>query len=209
MDKVILGQGVVLEDGLGVTRPNDNQIIIGGTGTGKSLSVLWPTMCHMKESSFIGTFAKDGKVDAAVRYFEDLGYKTIIWNLANPQKNDLLPDPLTYITSEDDLQQTVKQIVAANPDYLRSTKFDPYWNDGSEGLLTGFIYHVFMTEDHPCMKKVLDLFYAMKIKEDGKGIKTSLDDQFDWLERIAPNADFPCRTMKRASRRSERQGSAV
>lgn len=188
MDKVILGQGVILEDGLGTSRPNGNQLIIGGTGTGKSLSVLWATMCHMRESSFIGTFAKGGEVDAAVQYFENLGYKTIIWNLANPQKNDHLPDPLTYITSEDDLQQTVKQIIAANPDYLRSTKFDPYWNDGSEGLLTGFIYNVFMTEDHPSMKKVLDLFYALKIKEDGKGIKTSLDNQFDWLEQVAPDS---------------------
>ena len=76
MDKVILDQGVVLEDGLGVSRPNDNQIIIGGTGTGKSMSILWPTMCHMRESSFIGTFAKGGEVDAAVQYFKDLGYST-------------------------------------------------------------------------------------------------------------------------------------
>lgn len=188
MDKVILGQGVVLEDGLGVSRPNDNQIIIGGTGTGKSLSVLWPTMCHMRESSLIGTFAKGGEVDAAVQYFKDLGYKTKVWNLANPQKNDILPDPLSYITSDDDVQQTAKQIVAANPDYLRSTKFDPYWNDGSEGLLTGLIYMVFMTEDNPSMKKVLDLFYSLKIKEDGKGIKTSLDEHFDWLEKKAPDS---------------------
>lgn len=188
MDKVILGQGVVLEDGLGVSRPNDNQIIIGGTGTGKSLSVLWPTMCHMRESSFIGTFAKGGEVDAAVQYFKDLGYKTRVWNLASPQKNDILPDPLSYIASDDDVQQTAKQIVAANPDYLRSTKFDPYWNDGSEGLLTGLIYMVFMTEDNPSMKKVLDLFYSLKIKEDGKGIKTSLDEHFDWLERKAPDS---------------------
>lgn len=188
MDKVILGQGVVLEDGLGKTRPNDNQIVIGGTGTGKSTSILWPTMCHMRESSFIGTFAKGGEVDAAVQYFKDLGYRTRVWNLANPQKSDTLPDPLSYVVSADDVQQLAKQIVAANPEYQRATKFDPYWQDASEGLLMGLIYMVIMTEDNPSMKKVLDLFYSMKIEEDGRGIKTSLDERFDWLEKKAPDS---------------------
>jgi len=188
MDKVILGQGVVLEDGLGVSRPNNNQIIIGSTGSGKSMSVLWPTMCHMRESSFIGTFAKGGEVDAAVQYFSDLGYRTRVWNLANLQNNDTLPDPLSYVSSDDDVQQLAKQIAAANPEYQRATKFDPYWLDSSEGLLTGLIYMVLMTEDHPSMKKVLDLFYSLKIQEDGKGIRTSLDDHFDWFEKKIPNS---------------------
>ena len=188
MDKVILGQGVVLEGGLGKTRPNDNQIVIGGTGTGKSTSILWPTVCHMRESSFIGTFAKGGEVDAAVQYFKDLGYRTRVWNLANPQKKDTLPDPLSYVESDDEIQQLAKQIVTANQEYQRATKFDPYWQDASEGLLMGLIYLVFMTEDHPSMKKVIDLFYSLKIKEDGRGIKTSLDERFDWLEKKIPDS---------------------
>ncbi len=188
MDQVILGQGVVLEGGLGVSRPNDNQIIIGGTGTGKSLSVLWPTMCRMRESSFIGTFAKGEEIDAAVQYFKDLGYKTRVWNLAGPQKGDALPDPLSYVASDDDVQQLAKQTVAANSEYQRTTKFDPYWQDAAEGLLTGLIYMVLMTEDDPSTKSVLDLFYALKISEDGKGIRTSLDKRFDWLEKKAPDS---------------------
>lgn len=188
MDKVILGQGVVLENGLGVSRPNDNQIIIGGTGSGKSTSVLWPTMCHMRESSFIGTFAKGGEVDAAVQYFKDLGYKTRVWNLANLQKNGTLPDPLSYVACDDDVQQLAKQIAAANPEYQKATKFDPYWQDAAEGLLTGLIYMVLMTEKHPSTKKVIDLFYSLKIHEDGKGITTSLDNRFDWLEKKAPDS---------------------
>ncbi len=188
MDKVILGQGVVLEGGLGMSRPNDNQLIIGASGSGKSLSVLWPTMCHMRESSFIGTFAKGGEVAAAVQYYKELGYDTRVWNLATPQKGDPLPDPLSYVASDDDVQQTAAQITSANPDYQRATKFDPYWRDASLGLLVGLIYKVFMTEDRPSMKKVLELFYSLKIKEDGRGIRTSLDDQFDWLEEKAPDS---------------------
>ena len=95
MDKVILGKGVILEDGLGQSRPNNNQIIVGGTGTGKSVSILWPTMCHMRESSFMGTFAKGGEVAKAIPFFKGFGYKEIVWNLSDPTQGDPLPDALS------------------------------------------------------------------------------------------------------------------
>lgn len=188
MDKVYLGQGVVLEDGLGMSRPNDNQIILGGTGTGKSLSVLWPTLCHMRESSLIGTFAKGGEVRAASQYLRSMGYRIKVWDLANPSKQHPLPDPLAYVSSDDDIQQLAKQIVSASPDYRRATHFDPYWNESAEGLLTGLIDMVLLQEKAPAMKQVLDLFYLMKIREDGRAIRTSLDDLFDILEENAPES---------------------
>ena len=38
------------------------------------------------------------------------------------------------------------------------------------------------------MKKVIDLFYKLKIEESGKGITTSLDGDISWLERNAPDS---------------------
>lgn len=188
MDKVILAKNVVLDSGLGSNRPNDNQIIIGGSGTGKSMSIVLPTLCHMRESSLIGTFAKRGVVSNAVAFFKKLKYKTHIWNLANPGEEDIIPDPLSYISSDDDVQEVARQIAHGNPEYQRASKFDPYWRDASEALMTGLIYYILMTEEKPSMKKVIDLFYKLKIKEDGKGISTTLDSQFLWLERKAPNS---------------------
>lgn len=188
MDKVILAKNVVLDGGLGSSRPNDNQMIFGGTGTGKSMSIVLPTLCHMKESSLIGTFAKRSVVSNAVAFFKRLKYKTYVWNLANPGKGDKIPDPLLYVASDDDVQEMARQIARSNPEYLTSTNFDPYWRDASEGLLTGLIYYVLMTEQKPSMKKVIDLFYSLKIQENGKGISTSLDREFAWLESKAPGS---------------------
>lgn len=188
MDKVILAKDVVLDGGLGSSRPNDNQMIFGGTGSGKSMSIMLPTLYNIKNSSFIGTFAKRGIVDKAVAYFKGLGYKTYVWNLANPQAGDKLPDPLSYVESDDDVQELARQIANGNPEYTRAVKFDPYWREASEGLLIGLIYYVLMTEDHPCMKKVIDLFYSLKIKEDGKAITTTLDGQIDYLESKASDS---------------------
>jgi type IV secretory pathway TraG/TraD family ATPase VirD4 len=188
MDKVILAKNVILDGNVGTTRPNDNQMIFGGTGTGKSMSIVLPTLCHMRESSLIGTFAKRGVVSHAVAYFENLGYRTYVWNLANPADGDRIPDPLLYIGSDDDVQEIAHQIANGNAAYQRATKFDPYWRDASEALLTGLIYYVLLTEKKPSMKAVIDLFYQLKIVEDGKGIRTSLDEKFSWLECSFPRS---------------------
>ena len=144
MDKVILAKNIILDGELGYTRPNDNQMIFGGTGSGKSMSIVLPTLCHMKDSSLIGTFAKKSVVSNAVAYFQNLGYKTYVWNLANPKKGDKIPDPLSYVNSDDDVQELARQIANGNPEYSRATKFDPYWREASESLITGLIYYVLM-----------------------------------------------------------------
>lgn len=188
MDKVILAKNIILDGDLGFTRPNDNQMVFGGTGSGKSMSIVLPTLCHMNNSSLIGTFAKKSIVYHAASYFKKLGYKTHVWNLANPKKGDKIPDPLSYVSSDDDVQELARQISNGNPEYSRATKFDPYWREASESLITGLIYYVLMTADSPSMKKVIDLFYQVKIKEDGKGISTSVDYIIEWLQNKAPNS---------------------
>lgn len=188
MDKVILAKNVILKGGLGSERPNDNQMIFGSSGSGKSMSILLATLCHVREDSFIGTFSKRSIVSNAISYFKNLKYKTHVWNLSNPEKNDMIPDPLSYISSDDDVQEIARQITSGNPEYKHTTKFDPYWRDASEALMTGLIYYILMTEQKPSMKKVIDLFYKLKIKEDGKGISTTLDKQFEWLESKAPES---------------------
>lgn len=188
MDKVILAENIILDGELGHTRPNDNQMIFGGTGSGKTMSILLPTLCHMKDSCLIGTFAKKSVVSNAVVYFQKLGYKTHVWNLANPSNGEKLPDPLSYVNSDDDVQELARQIANGNPEYSRATTFDPYWRESSESLITGLIYYVMMTADSPSMKKVIDLFYQIKIKENGRAISTSVDHIFEWLQKKAPDS---------------------
>ena len=188
MDKVILAKNIILDGKLGHTRPNDNQIIFGGTGSGKSMSIVLPTLCHMKDSSLIGTFAKRSIVDKAVSYLKTKGYKSLVWDLCVPSKENPLPDPLSYVSSDDDVQELAKQMANGNPEYQRTTNFDPWWRDATESLFVFLIYYVLMTEEHPSMKRVVELFNKLEIKEDGKGISTSLDVQYEWLKSKASDS---------------------
>jgi type IV secretory pathway TraG/TraD family ATPase VirD4 len=188
MDKVFLAKDIVLQGGLGTERPNDNQMIFGGTGSGKTMSVVLPTLCHIKESSLIGTFSKRSVVDNAVEHFKKLGYKIYVWNLANPDETSVLPDPLSYVSSDDDIQEIACQIANGNPEYKRATNFDPYWRDSSQSLLAGLIKYNLLSWEKQSMKRVIDLFYRLEIKEYGKGITTSLGNELNWLDEFAPNS---------------------
>ena len=110
------------------------------------------------------------------------------WDLANPGKGSRVPDPIAYLSSDNDVQELARQIARGNPEYQRATRFDPYWKDASEALMTGLIYYVLVTQPKPSMKQVIDTFYQLRIMENGKGICTSLDSQFAWLERRAPDS---------------------
>ena len=188
MDPVYLGKGVVLDGGLGSSRPNDNQIVFGGTGSGKSYSIVLPTLAHMENSSFIATFAKRSVVDSAMAFFRKKGYRTILWNLANPGPGDAVPDPFDYMRDESDLDDLAKQIASSNP-RLQHSGADPYWEESAEGLMSGCLRYVRETSVFPSMRKVIDFFYKIRLTEKGqKAIASTVDGDIERLAAKKPSS---------------------
>lgn len=187
MDRVVLGEGCILEDGIGKFRPNNNQIIVGCSGTGKSMSVLMPTVLKMNESSLIGTYSKPAEARKIGKYLEQKGYTVKICDLTAPSKSNCSFDPLSYLKSYLDIEDLAAQIQNAGPGY--SVSNDKYWDDGAICLLTALIEAIMMTKDEPSMADVLDLFDRLKISESnsGKGITTTVDHLFAFIQSKSPN----------------------
>lgn len=187
MDRVVLGEGCILEDGVGKFRPNNNQIIVGCSGTGKSMSVLMPTVLGMSESSMIATYSKPGEARRVGKYLRLKGYKVKLCDLTAPQRSNCSFDPLYYLTSYLDIEDLARQIQNSDPSSTGSK--DKYWDDGAINLLTSLIEAVLMTEKKPTMTDVINMFDKLKISESsiGKGISTTLDGLFESIERKAPN----------------------
>lgn len=185
MDRVILGEGCYVEDEIGVFRPNNNQMVVGCSGTGKSMSVMLPTILNMSESSMIGTYSKGGEARKIAEYQRGKGYSTEICDLMDPDNSTVGFDVLKYVGSYLDVEDLSKQIILADPD-SKNPK-DIYWNDAAASLLNALILGTMMTEDNPSMTDVLEIFDNMKIEEDGKGIKCSLDNFYARIRSKAGN----------------------
>ncbi len=176
MDRVILGDGCFVDDAIGTFRPNNNQIVVGCSGTGKSMSVMLPTILDMNESSMIGTYSKAGEARRIAEYKRIRGYRSYICDLTAPEKSTVGFDPLRFVTSYLDVEDLSKNIVLADPDSKNAR--DIYWNDSAVSLLNSLILATLMTKDNANMADVVELFDNLTLSESGKGILTSLDNYY-------------------------------
>lgn len=190
MDKVILGEGCYLDEDLGMSMPNNNQMVVGGSGTGKSMSVMLPTILHQNENSFIATYAKAGEARKLAHYFSHKKYKVYICDLSAPEKSTISFDPLKYVSSYLDIEELATQIVVGNPQ--ENAPKDKYWNDSAKYLLMSLIMAVFMIEEKPSFLKVMNLFNQLKIWEEGRGIGTSLDEIFKGIKEKDSDSQAVC-----------------
>lgn len=184
MDPIILAEDCVIDGGIGQTIPNYNVLVVGCTGTGKSLSVNYPTMFEMQESSIIADFPKAGEARMMAEHYKKKGYKALILDLTNPEKSTVGFDPLRYVSSYEDIEELATQSIMS---VIQKT-VDDYWQRKAVPLLGALIAATLMTVDNATFLDVLDMFDRMQITEHGYGISTGLDDLFGQLKEKAPTS---------------------
>ena len=184
MEKIVLGKGIVLEDGVGISRPNNNQMVVGCSGTGKSMSVMLPTILNMNESSMIATYAKAGEAVKIGKYLARKGYTVDLCDLTDPSRSTAAFDPLYYVRNRLDVEALAASVVFANPESKNVR--DPYWNESAVCLLSALINAELYTNKPAKMSNVLDLFDRLRLTECGRGIQTSLDSFFEDIEYEEP-----------------------
>ena len=181
MDKIILADNVYLESGeAGEQRPNNNVLVIGSSGSGKSDSVFKPNALRMNSESMIMTYSKWAEAWKMANYKRSKGYEVLVLDEVHPELSSGIIDPLRYCTSYLEVENIARSIVLADPD-AKNVK-DVYWNNSAIALLKALMLLTLQIVEDATMKDVLDIFDAFSIEEDGKGIKTSLDEIFDEVE---------------------------
>lgn len=182
-DIIILGQDCILEGKVGATRPNDNVIVVGPTGGGKSMSIAYPTMLYMQTASSFANFSKRNDALRMAVDYRRRGYKVMVCDLDHPDKSDVFFDPNKYIASYDDISSMSAQIVHS---VLKKTN-DDYWNGKAIPLLSGLHAASNMTKDDASYADVLDLFDDLSVEECGSGITTGLDGVFRTIKTHDPH----------------------
>lgn len=183
-DPIVLAEGCVIDGGIGQTLPNYNVMVVGCSGTGKSLSVNYPTMYEMKDTSLIATFAKAGEARQMAQHFKDKGYKVHILDLSDPEKSTIGFDPLQYVCSYDDIDDHGTQSIMG----VIQKSVDDYWQKKAVPVVGMLDATALMIKDNATFADVLDLFDRMTIEERGYGIITGLDSLFEQLKEKAPNS---------------------
>lgn len=184
-DKVILGQGAEFTTDSDVTGINNNIIVCGGSGSGKTMSITEPRLLETHNSSLIVTVTKRRIADRYKALFRSRGYNVDILDFTRPGGSTVAYDPLAYIECDDDIQFLAQSIIAANPKRQRANN-DPYWEEAAVSLLCAEIAYVMIDDDSATFDDVLRLHDSLAFWSDDDEIGSSLDEKFDSLNQKRP-----------------------
>ena len=184
-ERVILGENCCYSSDCNETGLNNNIIVCGGSGSGKTMSISEPRLLETKTSSLISTVTKRRIVTKYMPLFKERGYNVLDLNFVNPIESTCSYDPLKYVTSYSDITFLAKSIVKADPQKDRCSA-DPFWDEVAISLLSAEVAYVLMTNDKATFTDVLELHDSLTIDDGGSTIRTSLDDQFDYIASEYP-----------------------
>ncbi|MBC5745908.1 type IV secretory system conjugative DNA transfer family protein [Lachnospiraceae bacterium MD308] len=185
-DPIVLGENYIISGyDIGISRPNDNALIVGISGCGKSTSVILPTIGRHKHSNPVLSYAKESDAYAMAGYLKSNGYTVRVLNIVHPDKSTVSFDPTMSIESYEDIDALSASIVNTTIKNM----VDDYWNAKAKPLLSSLTAATFMTSEEgssPEMADILNLFDSLIPEENSYSVSTPLDSMFQALAETAP-----------------------
>lgn len=187
-DRLILGDGenCIFSSNSQETGLNNNILVIGASGCGKTVSLIEPRILETFNKSLIVTVTKRRIVKKYSAVMKKRGYNVWDLNFVHPGKGNCGYDPLMNIGSYNDITFLARSIVLANPQKTQSNA-DPYWDDGAASLFAAEISYILMTKDNPTLADVLDFHNKLTFEEMNGVISTNYDRKFEYLAEIDPS----------------------
>lgn len=182
----------VYSDGLRIsmkTSINNNVLVIGGSGVGKSFYLLTPNIYQADPKgkypgSFIFTDPKGELLQKNGAYLKNKGYRIRVLNLVSGamQESDGF-DPFVYIRRESDIDKLVRNI-QDNTKEDNSAVSDPFWSKAEALLLKSLFLIVWMESELFKWEKNINTVMMLLNKaqiDDNPNVPSELDQIFDDL----------------------------
>ncbi len=158
--KRVLAKNVVISDDTRVTGLNSNDLIIGGTGAGKTGSVVIPTIQNTTTSIVVS----DTKAALEKRFrkeLEEKGYEIHTIDFVNPERSCGY-NPLDYVRQYPDgtyYEQDITYIARSIVPTL--DKDEPFWELSAVSMVAFFIAYCLVTEpkEKRNMARVSELYH--------------------------------------------------
>ena len=162
----IHAEGLALPTDMYETQLNNNVLLIGTPGAGKTQGWVKPNVLQMN-SSYVVTDPKGSLIGDVGQALEDSGYRVWSLNLASPGKSSVSYNPFSHIRSEEDVRALAHSIVYSHGERESN---DPFWDNSAEILLMALAELVREEEARggevasiPCMAEAMDdYFYAAR-----------------------------------------------
>ena len=187
IDKLIAAKDCVYSSDCTETGLNNNRIIVGGSGSGKTMSITEPCLLHSHGRNLIITATKTRIVDKYRPLLERRGYRVDVLDFSRLSNCTLGYDPMRFVRSPEEVLFLARNLVLANPRKEKSNA-DPYWDEMSVSLLSALIEmeRLVSMPEQCCFANVIKRFRSLKVNYAVNNIHTNLDVEFHLLELEYP-----------------------
>ena len=183
---VILTQHLQMSMNGKLHRRNLLQIIVGGSGSGKTRFLAKPNLM-LANASFIVTDPKGEMLRAVGNLFLEEGYVLRVFDLIDPSKSDCY-NPFCYIRKDADVFKLIDNFIK-NTTPKGAKANDPFWEKSETALdsaLMLYLLHEAPVEDQN-METILYMIENGGAKEEDDNYQSPLDLLFEALEEEKPD----------------------
>ena len=179
------------------TYRNNNVLVIGGSGSGKTRFWVKPNIMQMN-ASYIVTDPKGEILRETGEMLQKHGYDVRVFNLTDPEHSSFY-NPFVYIENEKDILNVVNTIMASTQKSTGSVSNEDFWENAAKALLMsvfGYVHYELPPEEQN-VATVMDLLETIKIEENagmfGGGGQKSI---FEKLIEQLPDEHFAKKQFK-------------
>lgn len=161
------------------TRRNNNTMVIGAAGTGKSRFLMKPNMLQENCSMVITDPSGELYASLAKPLKED-GYKIKVFNLVEMSFSNCY-NPFQYIRDEAGVGILVDAFIS-NTTAPEQKSSDPFWDKSERALLSACIFYLieFVPEEYQNFSTILKMVVKGQMDENAKvAVKSGLDKIFE------------------------------
>ena len=162
------------------------QIVVGGSGAGKTRFVVKPNLL-LANASFIVTDPKGELVRAVAPLLLQQGYVVKVFDLIEPSHSDSY-NPFRYIRKDSDVFKLINNFIQ-NTTPKGSKSNDPFWEKSEVALDSALM--LYLLHESPPYEQTMEMMLTMieyaGAKEDDDDFQSALDLLFEALEEEQPD----------------------
>lgn len=181
-NNMILTKNVHLDMNSFRTKRNNNILVVGGSGSGKTRFMIKPNLMQAN-CSFVVTDPKGEILQTQGEMLRKNGYKIKVFNLTDMQHSNSY-NPLKYIRDDNGVLMLINCLIK-NTNNGKSGG-DPFWEKSETALLQALIFYLLekkdVKEEEKNFAQVMKMLLLAEVDENNDKAESKLDKMFKALE---------------------------
>lgn len=164
---------------------NNNMLIIGGPGSGKSFNVVRPNLLQAY-GSYVVTDPSGELLATTGKFFEEQGYDIKVFNLVDMTHSNCY-NPFNYINTEEDMITMIDCLINSTEGDMKGG--DPFWRESMTALYEALGFYLVKHEakDKHNFSAMSNMLRMAKTEQGAKDTTTQLDKIFNKIREEDPN----------------------